>query len=175
MEKVAPIARSILFAALFISLQMWLLPRWVGIRGYWHAPQEEPWRWTGLLLLVLGSALMLTAVWRFGTAGQGTPMPLDSPRKFVVVGPYRYVRNPMYLGMAVALVGEALLFADWSRANAVRIGWYALALMVITNLFVLFYEEPALRNRFGAEYEEYRRRVNRWWPKRGGGSDRAIG
>jgi protein-S-isoprenylcysteine O-methyltransferase Ste14 len=119
-----------------------------------------------LLLLVLGSAVMLTAVWRFGSAGQGTPMPLDPPRQFVAVGPYKYVRNPMYLGLAVALIGEALLFADWSRANAVRIGGYALVLMVITNLFVMFYEEPALRNRFGAEYEEYRRRVNRWWPKR---------
>jgi protein-S-isoprenylcysteine O-methyltransferase Ste14 len=91
---------------------MWLLPRWMGIHADLHAPQAEPLRWIGLLPFVGGSIVMLTCVWRFGTTGEGTPLPLDPPQKFVAVGPYRYVRNPMYLGMAFALIGEAILFAE---------------------------------------------------------------
>jgi protein-S-isoprenylcysteine O-methyltransferase Ste14 len=162
MKNLFSLLRSLLVAALFIWLQMWLLPRWVGIRGDWHAPQAEPLRWLGLLPLVCGSILMLTCVWRFGTTGQGTPAPFDPPRKFVAVGPYRYVRNPMYLGMALALIGEAILFAD--RASLVRIVVYGLALVVIVVLFVLLYEEPSLRRRFGFEYEAYCRKVPRWFP-----------
>jgi protein-S-isoprenylcysteine O-methyltransferase Ste14 len=91
-------------------------------------------------------------------------MPLDPPRKFVTVGPYRYVRNPMYLGMAIFLIGEAVLFAD--RASLARILWYGLALVVIIECFVVFYEEPATRRRFGLEYEAYCRRVSRWVPRK---------
>jgi protein-S-isoprenylcysteine O-methyltransferase Ste14 len=112
--------------------------------------------------------LMLMCVWRFGTTGEGTPAPFDAPRKFVAVGPYRYVRNPMYWGMALTLIGEAVLFAEWSRANTIRMGIYAATLVVITNAFVIFYEEPTLRGKFGGTYEEYCRRVNRWIPHRRG-------
>jgi protein-S-isoprenylcysteine O-methyltransferase Ste14 len=70
----------------------------------------------------------------------------------------------MYLGMAMALIGEAILFAD--RSSLLRIVIYGIALIVIVVLFVLLYEEPALRRRFGFEYEAYCRRVNRWWPAR---------
>ena len=158
------IVRSAVFAALFIWLVMWLLPRWIGIHADWHAPEAAPLRWIGLVPFVGGCVVVLTCVWRFSTTGQGTPMPLDPPRKFVAVGPYRYVRNPMYLGMALALIGEAILFAD--RASLVRIIVCGLALVVIIVLFVLLYEEPALRRRFGFEYENYCRKVNRWWPSR---------
>jgi protein-S-isoprenylcysteine O-methyltransferase Ste14 len=157
--------RSFFFAALFISLQVWFLPQWVGIRGSWLAPEVSPWRWLGIVPVVLGSMLMLTCVWRFGTTGEGTPMPLDPPRKFVAVGPYRYVRNPMYWGMALTLIGEAVLFADWSRGNTIRMGVYAAVLVACTHAFVVLYEEPALRTKFGGEYEEYCRRVGRWWPR----------
>ena len=163
MKHAFSIVRSFFFAALFIALQVWYLPQWVGIRGHWGAPMNEPWRWAGIVPMVCGAALALACVWRFGTTGEGTPMPLDPPRKFVVVGPYRFVRNPMYLGMAMTLIGEAVLFAEW--ASLVRIVWYGLALVVITQCFVHFYEEPTLRRKFGSEYEEYCRRVNRWVPR----------
>jgi protein-S-isoprenylcysteine O-methyltransferase Ste14 len=165
MKHLFSIVRALFFAVLFITLQMWYLPQWVGIRGRWDAARQEPWRWLGLLPLACGAVLALTCVWRFGTTGEGTPMPLDPPRKFVAVGPYKYVRNPMYMGMALALIGEAVLFAE--RASLMRIVWYGLALVAITNAFVFFYEEPALRRRFGAEYEEYCKRVGRWVPKVG--------
>jgi protein-S-isoprenylcysteine O-methyltransferase Ste14 len=157
------VLRSFFFAALFIALQVWFLPRWAGIQGSWPAAEQEPWRWLGVIPAVLGAMLMLACVWRFGTTGEGTPAPFDAPRKFVAVGPYRYVRNPMYWGMALALVGEAILFADWSQWKLITI--YAAVLVAITNAFVVFYEEPALRVKFGGEYEEYCRRVNRWWPR----------
>src|SRR5215470_2772332 len=162
MTQAFSLLRSAFFAALFIWLQMWLLPRWVGIRGHWNAPVNEPMRWLGAIPFGLGCLLMLACVWRFGTTGEGTPAPFDAPRKFVAVGPYRYVRNPMYIGMALALVGEAVLFAE--RVSLMRIVWWSVALIAITKVFVYVYEEPALRKKFGAEYEDYCRRVRRWWP-----------
>ena len=162
MKNLFSIVRSAIFASLFIWLVMWLLPRWIGISGDLHAPEADPLRWIGLVPFVGGCILMLTCVWRFSTTGEGTPMPLDPPRKFVAVGPYRYVRNPMYLGMASALIGEAILFAG--RASLVRIIGCGITLIVIIMLFVFFYEEPALRRRFGFEYEAYCRKVNRWLP-----------
>jgi protein-S-isoprenylcysteine O-methyltransferase Ste14 len=162
MKHVFSIIRSLFFAALFISLQVWYLPRWVGIRGRWVAPMDDPWRWLGVVPITFGAALALACVWRFGTTGEGTPAPFDPPRKFVAVGPYRYVRNPMYLGMALLLMGEAVLFA--ARASVTRIVGYGLALVTITECFVLFYEEPTLRRKFGGEYQEYCRRVSRWVP-----------
>jgi len=162
MKHVFSIIRSLFFAAFFISLQVWYLPRWVGIRGRWVAPMDDPWRWLGLVPITFGAALALACVWRFGTTGEGTPAPFDPPRKFVAVGPYRYVRNPMYLGMALVLIGEAVLFA--ARESVTRIVGYGLALVTITECFVLFYEEPTLRRKFGGEYQEYCRRVSRWVP-----------
>src|SRR6266478_3052167 len=116
--------------------------------------------WTrvlGVAVMVVGGALAFACVATFVTRGEGTPAPFDPPRKFVAVGPYRYVRNPMYLGMAFALIGEAILFAD--RANLVRIIVYGITLIMIIMLFVLLHEEPALRRRFGFEYEAYCRTV----------------
>jgi protein-S-isoprenylcysteine O-methyltransferase Ste14 len=74
----------------------------------------------------------------------------------------------MYWGMALTLIGEALLFAEWSQANTIRMAIYAVVLVAITNAFVLFYEEPTLRLKFGGEYEEYCGRVSRWIPHRRG-------
>ena len=162
MKNLFSTVRSFIFAALSITLHVWYLPQWMGIRGHWDAALQEPWRWLGALPAICGTALMMACVWRFGTTGEGTPMPLDPPRKFVVVGPYRFVRNPMYLGMAMTLIGEALLFAE--RASLMTIVWYGLALIVLTHSFVVFYEEPTLKRKFGREYEEYCRRVNRWLP-----------
>jgi protein-S-isoprenylcysteine O-methyltransferase Ste14 len=152
--------RSIIYASAFITLQVWFFPRWAGVRGEWDAAMAEPWRWLGALPLVIGSVIMLTCVFRFGTTGEGTPFPGDPPRKFIAVGPYSWSRNPMYVGMAMALIGEAMLFADWSQWQ--RIAVYAIVLGAITECFVVFYEEPTLQEKFGAEYEEYCRRVPRW-------------
>ncbi len=79
MKNLFSLLRSAVFAALFIWLVMWLLPRWVGIHGNFDAPQENPLRWIGLIPFVSGCILMLTCVWRFGTTGEGTPMPPIRP------------------------------------------------------------------------------------------------
>ena len=97
----------------------------------------------------------------FFLVGKGTPAPFDAPRHLVVSGPYRYVRNPMYLGAGLVLVGCGILFAQFS---GVLVG-YALGIVVLVNLFVFLYEEPTLRHKFGAEYEEYCRNVRRWIPR----------
>jgi protein-S-isoprenylcysteine O-methyltransferase Ste14 len=115
----------------------------------------------GLVILVAGAALAVACILTFVFAGKGTPAPFDPPRRLVAQGPYRLVRNPMYLGAALVLCGAALFY------ESIPLAAYAVLFLVITHLFVLFYEEPTLRQTFGNDYEVYSRRVGRWWPKRG--------
>jgi len=112
--------------------------------------------------MALGAAIYYWCAWDFATAGQGTPAPIDPPKHLVVKGLYRFVRNPMYAGVLLLLAGESLAF------QSLRILTYAAIVFVVANLFVIFYEEPALKRKFGAEYEEYLRSVTRWIPGRGG-------
>jgi protein-S-isoprenylcysteine O-methyltransferase Ste14 len=160
LSRLWPLLRALFFAALFISLQMYFVPRWLGLRGSLDAPHQQPWRWLGLLPLVLGAAIMLWCVLGFALFGKGTPAPFDAPRQLVSRGLYRYVRNPMYWGMAFALIGEAVLIAELRWALVI----YAAALVVIVNAFVLLYEEPTLKRQFGAAYEHYCSGVPRWIP-----------
>jgi protein-S-isoprenylcysteine O-methyltransferase Ste14 len=114
----------------------------------------------GGALLVAGVVLYLAcAFWGFALRGQGTPAPIDPPKRLVVEGPYRIVRNPMYWGVASVMVGEALL------VRSVALMEIAAAFFASTMLFVLLYEEPVLRRTFGAEYEQYCRQVPRWIPR----------
>ena len=87
------------------------------------------------------------------------PLSMDPPKKLVVEGPYRAVRNPMYWSVAFVMLGEAAVFRYLALVEL------AVVFFVGVNLFVLFFEEPALRQKFGAEYEEYCRRVPRWLPR----------
>src|SRR4051812_23908959 len=99
-ERIWNLAKAFFFSILFVGLQVWFLPRWMGFRGSWTAAIGEPWRWIGAPLLAFGAAGMIYCTWNFGFFGLGTPMPLDPPKNLVVVGLYRYVRNPMYTSMA---------------------------------------------------------------------------
>jgi protein-S-isoprenylcysteine O-methyltransferase Ste14 len=110
---------------------------------------------------VLGFAVALRCVWDFGQTGHGTPAPIVPPKKLVVVGFYRYVRNPMYVGFFVGWIGLWVVFgrASW-QAIAV-----AAAVVLGVALFVQLYEEPTLRKMFGEEYQEYCRNVRRWLPR----------
>jgi len=99
-------------------------------------------------------------VWQFATMGRGTPAIIDAPKRLVVRGPYRYVRNPMYLGVLLVVLGWAAFFeAPWLLR-------YAAAGALLFHVFVLLVEEPVLHRKFGAEYDSYRRAVRRWWPGR---------
>ncbi|MBV9339889.1 MAG: isoprenylcysteine carboxylmethyltransferase family protein [Acidobacteria bacterium] len=119
------------------------------------------WRWLAALPPVLGFAVALRCVWDFGWTGHGTPAPMAPPRRLVVVGFYRHVRNPMYLGLAAGWIGLWVVFGHPDpRAIAA-----AAAVALVVHLFVLLYEEPTLGGKFGADYELYRRNVKRWWPR----------
>ena len=154
--------RALCYMLLFIWLWAWQVPLGLGIGGDWHAADAQPWRWLGAVPAVLGVVGCWWCIFDFAFAGEGTPAPFDAPRRFVARGPYRYVRNPMYLSFAMFLLGVALLFAHWSWMIAA----YAAALIVLVNLFVWFYEEPVLRRKFGEEYAGYSARVARWLPRK---------
>jgi protein-S-isoprenylcysteine O-methyltransferase Ste14 len=113
----------------------------------------------GLLCIGLGAALLAACIFEFARSGRGTLSPADPPRQLVVRGLYRYVRNPMYLSVTTIVLGEALL--TQSRALAVYWAIWFLG----ANLFVIGYEEPTLRRRFGASYDNYIQQVGRWIPR----------
>jgi protein-S-isoprenylcysteine O-methyltransferase Ste14 len=114
----------------------------------------------GLVLLIAGGALVLEASARFALHGRGTPAPWAPPERFVERGSYRFVRSPMYLGVLLLILGQALLLG-----REVLYAW-ALIAWLMFSAFLALYEEPQLRQRFGAEYEDYTERVRRWIPRR---------
>lgn len=121
-------------------------------------PNAQPVAWPAVALIIGGALLYGICQWAFAVVGRGTPGPWDAPRRFVAVGPYRWVRNPIYIAAVLVLLGEAWLFM--SLALLV----YAMLAAVGCHLFVVLHEEPALRRRFGPEYDLYQRRVRRWIP-----------
>jgi protein-S-isoprenylcysteine O-methyltransferase Ste14 len=156
----APFALAAITVGLgFLALWFWLLPGWLNFTK--HPDQIEPWRWIAAPVSIAGFAVALRCIWDFGWTGRGTPAPVVPPQRLVVVGFYRYVRNPMYVGFAAGWIGLWIIFGRAS-ANAM-----ALTVLAATgvHLFVRLYEEPTLRGKFGADYEEYCRNVRRWWPR----------
>jgi protein-S-isoprenylcysteine O-methyltransferase Ste14 len=113
----------------------------------------------GAALLAAGLVALIQAFWRFVVEGLGTPAPVAAPDRLVVGGPYRHVRNPMYVAVLAVIIGQSLLLGQPILLA------YAAALWLIVASFVRFYEEPTLSRRFGAEYEAYRRAVPAWWPR----------
>jgi protein-S-isoprenylcysteine O-methyltransferase Ste14 len=151
------VLRGLFFATCFFALWTWLALRF---RAYDRAGHPLP-TWSGVpgaVLLLAGAVLAFVCVVNFFVHGQGTPAPFDPPVKFVAVGPYRWVRNPMYIGGWLMIAGFGLLL----RSPAVVV--FSAFFWLCSHLFVLLFEEPTLREKFGAEYEEYCRRVHRWIP-----------
>ena len=112
----------------------------------------------GMVIGAAGAAVALWCIFTFASVGRGTPAPFDPPRRLVRQGPYRFVRNPMYIGAGLALVGAALFYE-----SSLVLGYAGLFFLAM-HLFVVCYEEPALRRTFGQEYELYCCRVRRWLP-----------
>jgi protein-S-isoprenylcysteine O-methyltransferase Ste14 len=111
-------------------------------------------------LWLAGGVILLWSFWNFFRQGRGTPAPIDPPKELVAAGFYRYVRNPMYIGILLILMGYFLWFGFLSLLV------YTAFAFLATHLFVVLYEEPTLKRKFGAAYEEYLRRVPRWIPRR---------
>jgi protein-S-isoprenylcysteine O-methyltransferase Ste14 len=156
----SPFLRTLVFTVFVPGFWTVLVPYWVVGRGARFELRGAA--VAGWLLVAVGAALYLTcAFWGFALHGRGTPAPIDPPKKLVVEGPYRIVRNPMYWSVVSVMLGEALAFRSLVLA---QIGCVVFACAV---LFVMVYEEPILRTKFGAEYEAYCRRVPRWLPRFG--------
>ena len=151
--------RSLLWAALLPGLLAGYIPwRFFGLRQV-RLQLANPAHLLGLAAIGFGVAFLASCIWQFAYMGRGTLSPADPPTTVVVRGPYRYVRNPMYLSVTAIVLGEALL----ARSMALLVYWAIWFLAA--NIFVVAYEEPALRRQFGPAYEEYTRRVPRWLPR----------
>jgi protein-S-isoprenylcysteine O-methyltransferase Ste14 len=150
---------SLAVEASFFALWFWLLPAWLGFDV--TAVGAARWRWIGAVPSVLGFSVALKCIWDFGRTGGGTPAPFAPPQSLVVVGFYRYVRNPMYVGFFAGWMGLWVVFGKASR-EALAVALLAIAAVA---LFLRLYEEPTLRKMFGPDYEEYSRNVPRWIPR----------
>ena len=160
MNRPAAILGSAVFLVIAPGTIAVLVPYWI---SRWHiGPPLLGWaalRVLGALLICAGLPLLLDSFARFAIQGLGTPAPVAPPRHLVVSGLYRYVRNPMYVAVSSLIFGQGLLFGS---AQVLR---YGAAVFVGFHLFVLLYEEPTLRAKFGSEYEVYCKDVRRWWPR----------
>jgi protein-S-isoprenylcysteine O-methyltransferase Ste14 len=157
-RSTAGIASAAFFVAApgtVVGLVPWLITHWeiTGSGPTWRVLQA-----IGAALIVAGLIPPVHAFVQFVKAG-GTPMPIAPTQRLVVTGFNRYVRNPMYLGLIVVMLGQALLFGSLAL-----VGWAA-AFWIITATFVRLYEEPTLVDEYDGEYEEYRRHVHAWLPR----------
>ena len=158
--RIPPAVRTVVYGTGFFLLWGWLalaLRRYDGALGF----QLPAWaRWLGFALIIVGATVVIACAFFFASRGRGTPAPFDPPRELVAVGPYRYVRNPMYVGALLVFAGFGLAL----RSPAVLV--LAATAAVLSHLFVVLVEEPDLERRFGESYTRYRASVNRWLPRR---------
>lgn len=158
-KQLALMLRGVVMVAIFIAIWVWIIRL---VRRFDAAIAAAPATWlqpAGWILALAGGALGLTCVWLFFTAGRGTPAPFDPPKLFVAIGPYRYVRNPMYIAGLMVLAGTGLIVRSYS------IIILAVLFGCLAHIMVLLHEEPDLRRRFGDSFVQYTREVNRWLPR----------
>ena len=156
--------RHLLSIAILPFTMAIVLPAWIARRNGIvmtapKAPADAAMVVLGVALLAIGLTLFVSSLRRFATEGEGTLAPWDPPRKFVVTGPYRFVRNPMIAGVIIVLFGEAAVLRSLPHAT------WALSFFAINAVYIPFFEEPQLRARFGAPYDEYCRHVGRLIPR----------
>jgi protein-S-isoprenylcysteine O-methyltransferase Ste14 len=148
--------RSLLFLIVAPGMVAGYIP--LGLLRWGSKIETGIFAYLALPLWLIGGTILLWSFWNFLNEGHGTPAPIDPPKELVAVGFYRYVRNPMYDAIFAINIGHFLWFGYRNLFMC------AIAVFVAFDLFVLFYEEPTLRRKFGAAYEEYCRRVPRWIP-----------
>jgi protein-S-isoprenylcysteine O-methyltransferase Ste14 len=146
---------TIVFPGFFAGFVPW---RYFGLR-FWSMDLRSPWHWIGLLAIASGTILLAASIIEFARTGRGTLAPMDPPRVLVVRGLYRYVRNPMYLSVTLIVWGEILL------TRSIDLFAYWVVWFTAVNIFVMGYEEPALRRQFGSDYDRYTADVGRWLPR----------
>jgi len=156
-RPVIPILNTILFTIVVPGTVVVYIP--YRLTGRFHNPASGPLMWLSGAIIVLGAAIYFRCAWEFAVRGLGTPAPIAPTKFLVTTALHRYVRNPMYLGVASVILGEAALF------RSLHLVEYAFVMLLMAHIFVLTYEEPTLRRQFGESYEEYRRTVPRWIPR----------
>ena len=150
--------RTLAFVVLMPATVVIYVP-WLILSSTGEPLDLSGWRALGLIPLAVGVAVLLVCFGGFIVQGRGTPAPYDPPRRLVTGALYERVRNPMYVGVTAALVGESIVFG-----SPAILAW-AVTMWVIFHLFVVLYEEPGLQDRFDGAYDDYRRRVPRWIPR----------
>jgi protein-S-isoprenylcysteine O-methyltransferase Ste14 len=150
-------AGSSVFFALAPGVVAGVVPWW--LTGWEVEPAPAVVRALGAIVLATSAAVLLHAFARFVREGVGTPAPVAPTAHLVVGGLYRHVRNPMYVAVVGAVVGQALLLGQFGLLV------YAALLQAVFVAFVRGYEEPTLRQQFGSEYDAYRAAVPGWWPR----------
>ncbi|HSL28517.1 MAG TPA: isoprenylcysteine carboxylmethyltransferase family protein [Anaerolineales bacterium] len=146
---------------LFLIIAPGMVAGYIPLALMRRGPHSEtgPLAYVAFPLWILGGIILLWSFWNFLHEGRGTPAPVDPPRELVATGFYRYVRNPMYVGVLAVILGHFLWFGSW---------WllvYAVIVFLTFHSFVTLYEEPTLKRKFGAAYEKYLKQVPRWIPR----------
>ena len=150
------VVRSIVVSIAFLSIWTWFVPRWLTGNGAFENPRP-----LGGIVIAIGVVIAFACAIEFAWRGIGTPAPFDPPRRLVITGLYRWMRNPMYAGLGVILLGEAITFPRITGTMLVLIG----ILWLATTIFIITFEEPTLRSKFGDDYAAYCRNVRRWIPR----------
>ena len=160
MSSVGLFLRALVFTVVVPGTVTVLIPSWI------LGPERQfPQLWSltsvvGLVLFTVGAAVYFRCLWEFAARGRGIPLPIDHPKQLVVSGLYRYVRNPMYVGVLMLLLGEVMIFRSLNLLIYTA-GWF-----VFVHLNVVIWEERLLRHKFGDSYTRYRDSVRRWIPGR---------
>ena len=155
-KRLFAVVRTVIIGPIFMSIWTWFLPRWIVGNGAFANPRT--WGW---IITAVGAAIVIGCMFEFAWRGIGTPAPIDPPRRLVISGFYRWVRNPMYVGLGFVLLGEGLTFPRLTITMLVMIAvlWGTLSFLIIG------VEEPTLRAKFGDDYAAYCRNVRRWIPR----------
>src|SRR3984885_10395115 len=156
-RALVPLLKTIVFTIFVPGFVAVYLP--YVLLGRTYAPGHGPLSWLGLLGVTAGAIIYFLCAWEFAVRGLGTPAPIAPTKYLVTTALHRYIRNPMYVGVALAILGEAALF------HSLHVAEYAGCMLATAHLFVVFYEEPTLHRQFGESYDEYRRSVPRWIPR----------
>lgn len=153
------VAIAILPGTVMVLVPVWMAHRYGVALALAELPGQVALQFAGLALLAAGLSLFLASLRLFATEGRGTLAPWDPPRRLVVRGPYRFVRNPMISGVIFILFGEALVLLSLPH------GFWATAFLSLNLVYIPLMEEPQLERRFGEAYREYRRHVRRFLPR----------
>jgi protein-S-isoprenylcysteine O-methyltransferase Ste14 len=146
---------------LFLILAPGIVAGYVPLALLRRGPQLESgfFAYLAFPLWLIGLVILLWCFWDFLVKGRGTPAPIDPPKELVATGLYNYVRNPMYVGVLIFIIGHFLWFKTiWMIA-------YMAVVFLAFHLFVTLYEEPHLKRTFGTAYEDYTNKVPRWIPR----------